>query len=157
MAKLFVDEEVEDDARGDRKAPLAPTVRQLVQMGYSEALVTAWSRRKAELVLAGRKREAAVAMRRAAAQAAVEGQRTGEEPRGQPSIPERLMAAAEIRESLEAGDLDELAQTLGYTIHALSDPELVEWATGIVASLSDESSYRDYLARRRKAEPSVPS
>lgn len=126
MSNLFASQERKEAAPTDR--PTARVVRELEAFGYKAEAVRTWTREKANTALASCRREEAVALRRAEATAKQQGE---EFPRGQPSIIERLEAAACVEQAL-GGGIDELCQTLMYTLYVLSDGELKRLANYLV-------------------------
>jgi hypothetical protein len=106
-------------ARTTTDAPDAVTVEALVAYGYAEKAVRRWSPEKALVALDARRKEEAIAKRRAL-------RRAGEEdaaiaPRGQPIPVMRLQAAAELEREQS---VDEMLQGAAYSLHLLSDEEI---------------------------------
>ncbi len=153
---LFPEPELAPKPGPDFVPPLGKTVQKLAAYGYDEKIVWTWPRAKAEFVLDARRREEEIATRRANATAQYEGLKTGDSIRGQPTDIHRQTAALEIREALAAGDPDELALTLGYTMHALSDVELREWAETVASVLANRDAYRIHLQRIKNPEREIP-
>ena len=98
--------------------PSREVVQQLEAFGYRADAVRKWSAVKANTVLHARRKEEAIALRRAAAVAGDQ-----DAPRkGTPTGVERLEAAAALERAMGEGP-DELTQALGYTVYALTDDE----------------------------------
>lgn len=134
MSSLFPDDAAEDaDTTTAPDRPSAKVVRQLEVFGYRAEAVRRWTPEKANTVLNSCKREEQIALRRADATAKAQGE---EFPRGQPTQPERLEAAACIEQAAGRG-IEELHQCVAYTIYALSDSELKSLAGYLVQTFRE--------------------
>jgi hypothetical protein len=108
-------------------APDALTVEALEAYGYKAAAVRKWTPEKALVALDARRKEEAIARRRALRRAGEEEEAIA--PRGQPIPVMRLQAAVELER--EQG-VDELVQGLAYTVHQLTDDEVRRLAGWLV-------------------------
>lgn len=110
--------DAEDGSVVTADRPDPKTVRLLEGFNYAREAVRQWTKEKAETVLRACKREERIALARAA-QTAREQDGV---PRGQPSVVERLEAAAFLEQALARG-VDEVVQAVGYSLHACTDAE----------------------------------
>jgi hypothetical protein len=114
-------------ARTTTDAPDAATVEALVAYGYAEKAVRRWSPEKAMVALDARRKEEAIAKRRALRRAGEQEENIA--PRGQPIPVMRLQAAVELEREQS---VDELVQGLAYTVHQLTDDEVRRLAGWLV-------------------------
>lgn len=121
MTALFANDQDEagDDTAAAPGRPPAKVVRLLESYGYRAEAVRRWTPEKAATVLNACKKEEAIALRRAAAVAKRQDETA---PRGQPSLVERMEAAASLEQALSGGG-DDLFQGIAYTVYVLRDDE----------------------------------
>lgn len=97
------------------------------EYGFRDKTVETWSEDRILTVLNARRRDARLAVQRAANTAAcIDGT-----SRGQPSRVERLAAAAFLEESLDRGG-DELVNAVLYVGHCFTDAEAKEIAAQLI-------------------------
>lgn len=126
MTTLFDDgDDAATQVSDDR--PAAKVVRALEGYGYRAEAVRRWTAEKASTVLHACRKEERIALRRATGKA----QQQDGTGRGQPSTVERLAAATCIEDAAALG-IDELNQTLMYTVYCLTDDELKQVANWFV-------------------------
>jgi hypothetical protein len=133
-----------DQLPGMEDPPDAATVAELVgTFKRSEAIVGRWSKAKAETILNGLRREAALAANKAAA-------RAGADPAGldkpRPvSTPERLMAADYLEQALVRGPF-EVALALSYAVMDLQNDEQRRLASFMVGKFRESTGPADGVA-----------
>ena len=139
MSTLFTDDDA-DDTELDTTPELATVkqVRLLEGYSYRKEAVRLWTKEKAETVLRACQREERIALQRAAA---VAREQDGTVSRGQPSVVERMTAAAYLEQAQGEG-VDELTQAVMHTVYVLSDDELRSLAKYLVRK------YREPLPAR---------
>lgn len=119
-----------DTLPGMEDPPDEDVVRELVRdFQRSEAIVRGWSRAKAQTVLDGLRREAAIVAHKAAVAAGADEAGLA---RPRPvSDPERLDAAEYLEQTLARGPF-ETALALSYAVMAMQDGEQRKLAEGLV-------------------------
>lgn len=116
--------------------PSREVVCLLESFGYKPDVVRTWTAVKANVVLNDRRRQDAIAARRA--DAVAREQEDSPASRGQPTGIERLEAAAAIEAAMKQG-VDELHATISMTVYALADAELPPVAAFLVATLREKN------------------
>ncbi|HVL11502.1 MAG TPA: hypothetical protein VM529_03000 [Gemmata sp.] len=113
----------------------AEQLRELTQTyGFRDKTVADWSDDRIATVLAARRRDGELALRRANAKALdIDGA-----ARGQPSRVERLAAAACLEEELPRGG-DALVNAVLYVGHCLTDDEARELAATLIGKFRSET------------------
>ena len=103
-------------------------LNELVAFGYREKTIGTWSEDRIMTVLAARRREVSLGLKRGDHVATqIDGT-----SRGQPSKLEREVAAGMLEEVLDRGG-DELVNAILYVGHCLSDAEARTLAEGLIA------------------------
>ena len=118
--------------------PSREVVCLLEGFGYKPEAVRQWSAVKANTVLHTRRKEDAIAVRRAEA-VAREQEQDATVARGQPTQIERWEAAAALRRALPHG-VDELHMAVVHTVYALNDDELKSLAEKLIATFRGKKS-----------------
>jgi hypothetical protein len=114
-------------------APDALTVEALEAYGYKAAAVRKWTPERALVALDARRKEEAIARRRALRRAGEQEEAIA--PRGQPIPVMRLQAAAELEREQ---NVDELVQGLSHSMHLLTDEEIRKLAGYLIRRFRGE-------------------
>jgi NAD(P)-dependent dehydrogenase (short-subunit alcohol dehydrogenase family) len=118
-------------------APDAVTVEALEAYGYKAAAVRKWTREKALVALDARRREEAIARRRALKRAEEEGRESEAAPaRGQPLGFIRLEAAKYLEQPMS---IDDLSQAVAYSVCHLTDAEVKRLAGYLIRLFRGEA------------------